>query len=70
MTKTAKTLLKEGLMLDPAERALLADELLQSLDAQTKEIDEAWVIEAERRLELYLSGKIETYSVEEVLDGN
>lgn len=70
MTKPAKVLLKDALMLDPAERALLADELLHSLDSNTSEVDAAWAKESERRLEMFLTGNMESYPAEEVLSDN
>jgi hypothetical protein len=46
-----KTIEREALGLTPANRAKLAHELLESLDALSPaEIDELWLDEAERRL--------------------
>ncbi|MBX2867315.1 MAG: addiction module protein [Acidiferrobacterales bacterium] len=70
MTKPARVLLRDALMLDPAERALLADELLHSLNSNSSEVDAAWAIESEKRLEMFLAGKIESYPADEVLSEN
>ncbi len=48
------------------ERAALAHELLQTLEEPSKEeIEELWIKEAERRLELVEQGKIKVISGEE-----
>jgi putative addiction module component (TIGR02574 family) len=65
MTKEAKSVLEAALALSEPERVAVAEELLQSLGGKTQaEIDEAWVAEAERRLEAYRQGKIRSYSAE------
>jgi putative addiction module component (TIGR02574 family) len=44
----------------------LIDKLLNSLNPTTKEIDELWAIEAERRVEEIKTGKVEPIPGEEV----
>jgi len=59
------TLLEEiraqALRLSPEDREMLAGALLHSLDdAPLNEIDEAWIAEADRRYDEWLSGKSKT----------
>ena len=70
MSKTDILALREELKSLPAStRALLASDLLESLDADGREAaaDEAWAIEAERRLDEVLSGRVKTTPGETVL---
>ena len=53
------------MQLEPAERALLADHLLQSLE--NTEILEAWVEESERRLKAFENEEIQSHDSDEVL---
>lgn len=48
MTPTVETVQAEALQLTPAERALLVERLIASLDADP-EIEAAWAAEVERR---------------------
>ena len=50
---------QEALNLSTAERALLADRLLQTLDLEDAERLERWGQEADRRLESFERGEIE-----------
>lgn len=54
----AATIEREALSLTIAERALLADKLLQTLDQDTTERLEQWGREADRRLEAFERGEI------------
>ena len=57
----------KALNLSLKERAKLAELLLESLDSLSEaEIEELWATEAERRLEEYQSGRVETVSAESV----
>jgi len=49
------------------ERTSIIDELLQSLNTPDPEIEEAWIEEAERRLDEIESGKVETIPGEQVI---
>jgi putative addiction module component (TIGR02574 family) len=50
---------REAMLLPPGARALLADALLSSLDDETtREVEAAWVTEAERRLASYRRGEV------------
>ena len=60
-------LLKNALELEASSRAELVDELLASLDQPDKAIDALWAEEAERRLDAYERGEMESASVHEVL---
>jgi Putative addiction module component len=51
MTKDASRVLEDALHLAPAERALIADELLATLDDDSREeIEAVWAAEIERRV--------------------
>lgn len=70
MSKTDILALREELKsLPPTTRALLASDLLESLDEDGREAaaDEAWAAEAERRLDEVLSGRVKTTPGETVL---
>jgi len=59
-TVDVRTLRREALSLPHSARALLANDLLESLDEKPdqREIDALWAAEAERRLEEIKSGKV------------
>jgi putative addiction module component (TIGR02574 family) len=70
MSKTDILALREELKSLPATtRALLASDLLESLDEDGREADaeKAWAAEAERRLDEVLSGRVKTTPGEAVL---
>ena len=61
-------ILKGALSLPPSERAMLADDLLQSLDSPNQtQIDAAWAEEAERRMREIDEGKVEAIDGELVM---
>ena len=61
-------ILSAALSLPLGARAMLADELLQSLDGPNQEqIDAAWAEEAERRMHEIEEGKVETIDGELVM---
>lgn len=64
----SKTLIDEGLRLRPAERVIVIEALIRSLDVPDAEIEKAWADEAERRLKAYKEGKLETISFEEMFE--
>lgn len=64
---TGRLLLERALRLKPQERFMLIEGLIQSLDCPSKEIDEIWIDEAERRLRAHREGKSQDLSYEEVL---
>ena len=63
---TAEYMLEQALQMRPAEKFMLIDGLLQSLDEPDKTLEEIWAIEAEKRLNAYKAGRIKTVSFEEV----
>ena len=66
MEKPSKVILNQALELPASERAILAEQLLMSLDLADSKIDELWVSEAESRIDAYEQGNIKTKSAQEV----
>lgn len=67
MTQEARELLQKALALSENERAELAGNLIASLDASVdQDVDAAWQQEVVRRLHDVQSGKVKTFSWEEV----
>ena len=61
------TVEQEALRLPPEDRAELAQKLLLSLDTLTeKELEQAWLIEADRRARELDLGEVQPISAEEV----
>jgi putative addiction module component (TIGR02574 family) len=58
----AKALISEALQLKPAERFIVIEALIKSLDVPDPEIEKSWAVEAEKRLKAYKAGKLETIS--------
>ena len=55
----AKTIISKALNLVlPAEKSLLIEALLRSLDIPDPKIEKIWAVEAEKRLKAYKAGKI------------
>ena len=63
---TAKLLLEHALQMRPSERFLILEGLLESLDQPDKTVDDIWAGEAEKRLNAYRAGNVQTRSYEEV----
>jgi putative addiction module component (TIGR02574 family) len=61
-----KDILEMAMKLKPAERFLIIEGLIKSLDEPDKSIDEVWAEEAEKRLKAYREGKLETIPVDEI----
>ena len=61
-----KDILEMAMKLKPAERFLIIEGLIKSLDEPDKSIDEIWTEEAEKRLKAYREGKLETIPVDEI----
>lgn len=58
----------EAMHLLPAERALLARHLIDSLEGeQESNVDELWIKEAERRYQAYQRGEMEAIPAEDLL---
>ena len=61
-----KTIISKALNLKPAEKSILIEALLKSLDIPDPKIDKIWAVEAEKRLKAFKAGKIKTISFEEM----
>ena len=59
-------ILQEALQLNPKERYILIEGLLQSLDKPDESVDSVWADEAEYRLQNYRDNKVKTIPFEEV----
>lgn len=67
MSEQSQHILEEVMELSPAERAELAEKILESFELPArKEIDELWAIESEERIDAYKRGNIEAIPAEEV----
>ena len=64
---TAKEILDKAILLSPAEKAELVDQLILTLDKPDKKLDKLWAEEAESRLAAYKRGDLRAVSLEEVL---
>ncbi len=64
----SKDILKEALNLEPAEKFIIVEGLLKSLDEPDSEMDKIWGDEAERRLEAYREGKLKGIPLEEIFN--
>jgi putative addiction module component (TIGR02574 family) len=62
-----KELIDAALKLSPAERFVLIDELLHSLDCPDPELDRIWIEEAEYRLTAYRSGQVKGIPAKDVI---
>jgi len=62
----AKTLISKALELKPAERFIVIEALIRSLDVSDPQIEKEWVLEAQRRLKAYKSGKLHAVSIEDM----
>lgn len=63
---SATELISDALSLKPAERYVIIEALVHSLDAPDATIDAAWIDEAEKRLEAYKAGKLNSVTFEEM----
>ena len=68
MSAATKTLFISALSLPDDEKALLVDELVQSMRRIDPNVESAWNDEIGRRLKAYESGQATTYSAEEVFE--
>ena len=57
MSDAAKVLIDQALELPAQERAVVAEQILLSLDKPDAELDAIWASEAESRLSAYRSGQ-------------
>jgi putative addiction module component (TIGR02574 family) len=61
-----KNILEQALKMQPPDRFIIIEGLLNSLDAPDKTIDEIWAVEAENRLKAYQRGNLKTVKFEDV----
>lgn len=66
METTAEKVLNEALHLSPAQRAVVAEGLLSSLDTPDSRLDEIWAREAEERIYAAERGEMPMVSEKEV----
>lgn len=64
--ESSKKLLEKALKLKPQDRYSLIEGLIKSLDEPSKEIDEIWAEESEKRLKAYRMGNLKGISYQEV----
>ncbi|MFH0796267.1 MAG: addiction module protein [Candidatus Omnitrophota bacterium] len=62
----AKVLISEALQLKPAERFIVIEALIKSLDVPDPQIEKAWAEEAGKRLKAYKSGKLPIVSFKDM----
>ena len=68
MPMTVEQIVAEAMHLPTEARAQLADQLVESLDAaELNRMDRLWSVEARRRLDEIIAGKVETIPGEEAL---
>ncbi len=66
--ETAKSILDHAINMRPADKFVIIEGLLNSLDEPDKTINEIWAIETEKRLKAYKAGNLKTLTYEEVFD--
>ena len=67
MTAESKKILADALGLPPTERAALVEQILSSFDFPSRqEVDAAWALEAEERIDAYERGEMKSKPAEEV----
>lgn len=70
MSELAEKLIEQAPGLPANERAVFAERLLSSLDADLSEIDQFWAKEAEDRLDAYERGEIDAIPAEDGFDAS
>ncbi len=67
LTAQFEEVIGAAMTLSPGARAMLANHLLESLDAPNQpSTDELWAAEAERRVQEIITGQVQTISAETV----
>jgi putative addiction module component (TIGR02574 family) len=61
-----RNLISQALQLKPAERFIVIEALIRSLDVPNPEIEKQWAEEAEKRLLAYKEGKLNTITFDEM----
>lgn len=67
MPQTAEALSEQAAQLPPAERLVLVERILDSLDVPDPTLDALWAREADDRLAAYRRGEIRALPLSEVL---
>ena len=67
MSTDTQEIIDRALSLPPADKALVVDKLLSSLDQPDEAIDALWRKEVEDRIRAYNEGTLKSVSLEEVL---
>ncbi|MFH1442305.1 MAG: addiction module protein [Candidatus Omnitrophota bacterium] len=62
----AKTVISDALHLRPAERFIVIEALIRSLDMPDPQIEKIWAKEAQKRLRAYKKNKLQTVSFEDM----
>lgn len=62
-----KAIISKAMHLKPAERFVIIDSLIRSLDAPSPRVEKAWAQEAQRRLKAYKAGKVKSVSLKSML---
>lgn len=62
----SKEILDRALKLKPAERFLIIEGLIESIDQPDKKLDEIWIEEAEKRFKAYRKGRLEGIPIEDI----
>lgn len=68
MTRASRELLKQALGLPPQERAEIAAELLESLDAAEEDVEAAWAAEIQKRVLAARGGELASTDWRTVLE--
>ncbi len=61
-----KAIISRALHLKPAEKSIVIEALLKSLDVPDPKIDKMWATEAEKRLKAYKAGRIKAVSFDDM----
>ena len=61
-----KAIISKALHLKPAEKSIVIEALLKSLDVPDPTIDKIWAVEAEKRLKAYKAGKVKAVSFDDM----
>ncbi len=65
---SANEIIQQAIDLKPQERYLVIESLVQSLNEPDQEIENLWIEESQKRLNLYNDGVLKTVSFEEVFE--
>lgn len=66
MQEYTDTLLRQAIALAPAERAMLVEGIIQSLDRPDPALDALWLAEAQDRLAAYDAGEMDAIDADQV----